>query len=78
MVRELREMLEGKNYKSVDSGLPILAAFIDRCTGWIEEAILTKEHVFFPKLFLSMAKDEIIERWNEMKLNELQLQENKF
>lgn len=50
-----RGMLERLKYKSVDM-FPFLAGYIDKCTGWIEEALLMEVHVLSSELIMGMAR----------------------
>lgn len=52
---------------------PILTAFVNICTVWVEEATLTKEHVLHFELMVSITEDEEKEAWNKFKLKELQV-----
>lgn len=71
-------MLEKQNYKNVDTIIPFLAAFLDRCTGLVEEPPLTKLHVLYFELVKSMTKDEVSEGWNKNKLMKLQCKIKEF
>lgn len=53
-------MLEEKNYMNLDLPSPILAPFIDSCTGWDKEAPLSQEHLFLSELTMSTKK-----RWQK-------------
>lgn len=40
----LKGMLEGNDYKALDSSFSLMATFIDRCTGNGERALLKRVH----------------------------------
>lgn len=64
------------NYKSEDSTFPFPAAYIDRCTGFVQEAPLAKVHVLCSKLVIGMTVD--VEKGGLNKHKQLQLQVVKF
>lgn len=43
----LKGILEGKDYKALDTVLTFDAAFIDRCTAFEESAPFTKVHTMY-------------------------------
>lgn len=53
----MREMLEGKDYRNFDRVFSFLAGLIVRCTRSIEKAPLTKMHVLYSQLILSIKKE---------------------
>lgn len=57
---------------------PFLVGFTNICTGWVEKTPLTKVHVLYPDLMLTMTKDDVSEGWNENKLIELQYKIEEF
>lgn len=54
---ELRGLLKGKNCKRADMVFPFPAGFIYRCSGWMEEAPLTKVHMPCSELMPSITTD---------------------
>lgn len=61
--RFLNNKLQGCGYKSVDWIFSNLAAVIDECTGWVEEALLTKIYVHYSDLVIGMTKDNKERGW---------------
>lgn len=55
------------------SCFPILATLIDRCTGCVKKAPLTKAHVLHMDVLINMKKEEGKEGHNEQKLQALQI-----
>lgn len=78
VVGGLKGILEVQIRKKVDKIFPFLAGFIFRCSGWVEETSLSKVHVLYSELLLSMTKVEISEGLNENRLTELQRKREEF
>lgn len=57
VTKGLQGRLEGKKYKSVGMVFSFPAGRIDVCTQWVKEATLTKGHVLYSELMLSMTTD---------------------
>lgn len=49
-----RRILEEENYKPLSMVFPMLVGFIDWCTAWMEGDLLTKVHVLYSRLMLSL------------------------